>query len=45
MKRLTMLLGLFAVSVVLSGCDKCGDPVKFFTPAPAKACGDSKPAG
>jgi hypothetical protein len=42
MKRLTILLGLFAASLVLSGCDKCGDPVKFFTPA--KACGDTRPA-
>jgi hypothetical protein len=43
MKRLTILFGLFAVSVALAGCDKCGDPVKFFTPA--KACSDTRPAG
>ncbi|MBX9908326.1 MAG: hypothetical protein K2Z25_06400 [Beijerinckiaceae bacterium] len=45
MKRLVILAGLFAVSVALAGCDKCGDPVKFFSAGPDKACGDTRPAG
>lgn len=45
MKRVTMMGGLLAIGLLLAGCDKCGDPVKFFTPAPVKSCSDSKPAG
>lgn len=34
------LAGLLLVAVLLSACDKCGEPVKFNAPWKTKTCHD-----
>ncbi len=42
MKRACTIIAILGFAVILAGCDKCGDPVKFFQP---KSCGASSPQG
>ncbi|MGH6835708.1 MAG: hypothetical protein ACREC9_09205 [Methylocella sp.] len=42
MRRVVFTLASLAISCVLvAGCDKCGDPVKFNVPSLPSACYDS----
>lgn len=45
MKRLIRIAGILAITALLAGCDKCGDPVKFTLIDSLKSCSDSNPQG
>lgn len=45
MKRVIRMVGILAITALLAGCDKCGDPVKFTLFESLKSCTGSNPQG
>jgi hypothetical protein len=44
-RRISLIFGLILGSLILGGCDKCGDWQKFNTPSLPKSCHGDPPPG
>lgn len=44
-KRITRIILALGVTLVLAGCDKCGDPLKFTLFEQPRSCSGDNPQG